>query len=72
MVFARIVYKRKSGWRTGKHVYYKAENYETFVRHAEKNARGCEYAIQTDIPEEHKQRMMDFGVVFDLDLGCIV
>lgn len=63
MVFARIVYKTKSGWRTGKHVYYCSSSRDEMEEFAKKNAKGREYRVQTDFERSHIERMIASGSV---------
>ena len=47
---ARIVYKMKKGWRTGKQVYFEGEP-EKLEAYAKRVARGREFQIQELKPE---------------------
>ena len=63
MAFARIVYRNKEGWRTGKYVYYAAEELQTIENFAKKTARGREYRVQTDYTPEQIERMFRINAV---------
>ena len=51
MVFARIVYKKKSGYSVGKYAYVCSEDLDTIVEYAKKNSRKREFIVQPDLME---------------------
>lgn len=56
---ARIVYKNKTGWKTGKSVYYEGSLAE-LETHAKKEARGRDYRIQPLQPENIVPQIMPY------------
>lgn len=71
MVYARVVFLNKGGWKCGKHVWYCAEDVDTIVNHARKNARGRKFVVQPDLQEAPKPWHPPYPV-FDLDAGVEV
>ena len=59
---ARIVFKNKSGWRTGKHVWFRGTK-ESLEAYAKREAKGREYAIQElkpeNIPPHYEKHIYD-------------
>lgn len=46
MVVARLVYKNKTGWKTQKNAFCKADSVEKLYEFAQKQAKGREFQVQ--------------------------
>ena len=58
---ARIIFRNKNDWSTGKHAFHKADTFDAFDAWAKRKAKGREYRIQ--IMSDEMTRMYENSAV---------